>query len=196
MHEALNNWGSALSDLAKTKEGDDAEQLFSLAFEKYEAALKIKPDKHEALYNWGLALSDLAKTKEGDDAEQLFSLAFEKYEAALKIKPDMHEALNNWGSALSYLAKTKEGDDAVNLLFRAKEKMLQAEETKKGSGAYNIACISALLNDDVACRKWLKLAYEFKSLPKLEHLKGDFDLDSVRDTNWFKEIVANMMKQV
>ena len=105
-------------------------------------------------------------------------------------------ALYNWGNTLSDLAKTKEGDDAESLLSKAKEKMLQADEIKKGSGAYNLACISALLNDEAACREWLNLAYELKTLPELEHLNSDFDLDSVSDTNWFKEIIANVMNQV
>ena len=131
--------GNEQCDLAMTKEGDDAEKLFSLAFEKYEAALKIKPDKHEALYNWGSALCDLAKTKEGDDAEKLFSLAFEKYEAALKIKPDKHEALNNWGTTLSYLARMKEGKEAEDLLKQSIEKYEGALEIKpdKHEALYN-----------------------------------------------------------
>jgi len=100
------------------------------------------------------------------------------------------------GNEQSDLAKTKKGDDAENLLSKAKEKMLQADEIKKGSGAYNLACISALLNDEAACREWLNIAYELKLLPELEHLNSDFDLDSVRDNNWFKEIIANVMNQV
>ena len=44
-----------------------------------------------------------------------------------------------------------------------------------------MACISALLKDEAACREWLNLSYELKTLPELEHLNSDFDLDSVRD---------------
>ena len=122
MHEALYNWGNALSDQAKTKQGEDADRLYVLAGEKYQAALAIKPDMHEALYNWGIALSDQAKTKQGEDADRLYVLAGEKYQAALAIKPDMHEALNNWGSALSDQAKTKQGEDADRLYVLAGEK--------------------------------------------------------------------------
>ena len=42
-HEALNNWGNILGDLATTKTGVDADKLFAEAGEKYAAALKIKP---------------------------------------------------------------------------------------------------------------------------------------------------------
>ena len=48
-HEALNNWGNALSDQAKTKSDDEADRLFALAGEKYEQALAIKPDMHTYL---------------------------------------------------------------------------------------------------------------------------------------------------
>ncbi|VUT27882.1 MAG: Plant specific mitochondrial import receptor subunit TOM20 [Candidatus Syntrophoarchaeum sp. GoM_oil] len=83
---ALNNWGTALLNLAKTKEGEEAEALSKQSFEKYEQALKIKPDYHEALNNWGNALSDLAKTKEGEEAEALFEQSFEKLMKAEEIE--------------------------------------------------------------------------------------------------------------
>jgi Tfp pilus assembly protein PilF len=89
---------------------------------KYEAALKIKPDKHETLNNWGAALSGQAKTKSGAEADALFAQACEKYDAALKIKPDKHETLKNWGIALSDQAKTKNGAEADRLFAQAYEK--------------------------------------------------------------------------
>ena len=121
---------SALSLEAQTKSGGDADKLFKLAAEKYEAALGIKPDKHEALYNWGNALSKQAVTKSGEEADKLFALATEKYEAALKIKPDKHEALNNWGNGLSDQAKTKSGEEADRLFAQSYEKYEAALKIK------------------------------------------------------------------
>ena len=122
--------GNALSEQAKTKSGSEADRLFGLARGKYEAALKIKPDKHEALYNWGTALLDQAKTKSGSEADDLFRLAGEKYEAALKMKPDKHEALYNWGTALLDQAKTKSGSEADDLFRLAGEKYEAALKIK------------------------------------------------------------------
>jgi tetratricopeptide (TPR) repeat protein len=116
---ALYNWGNALSDQATTKQGAEADRLFAEAGAKYEAALKIKPDKHEAFNNWGNALFDQAKTKQGGEADRLFAEAGAKYEAALKIKPDKHEAFNNWGNALFDQAKTKQGGEADRLFAEA-----------------------------------------------------------------------------
>jgi len=122
--------GSALSAQAKQKQGEEADNLFRLAGEKYAEALRIKPDKHEALNNWGSALSGQAKQKQGEEADNLFRLAGEKYAEALRIKPDKHEALNNWGSALSDQVKQKQGEEADNLFRLAGEKYAEALRIK------------------------------------------------------------------
>lgn len=72
---------------AKTKAGDEADRLFRLAGEKYEAALRLKPDSHEALSNWGAALFAQAKTKAGDEAALLFAHAGERLRIAETKKP-------------------------------------------------------------------------------------------------------------
>ena len=79
-----SDWGVALGNLAKTKEGKEAEDLYKEAFDKYKQAIKIKPDNHEALYNWGTALGNLAKTKEGKEAEDLYKKAFDKFQQAIE----------------------------------------------------------------------------------------------------------------
>ncbi len=129
-HEALFNWGTDLGILADKKEGEEAEELYRLAFEKYEKALEIKPDDHEALFNWGAYLGKLAEKKEGEEAEELFRLAFEKYEKALEIKPDDHQALYNWGTALGKLTKKKEAEEAEELFRLAFKKYKKALEIK------------------------------------------------------------------
>ncbi|MFN0016951.1 MAG: TPR end-of-group domain-containing protein [Pirellulaceae bacterium] len=122
--------GNMLSEQAKSKPRSEADQLLAVAVDKYQAALKIKPDKHEALLNWGLALVDLAKMRSGAEMDRLFALAMEKYEAALQIKPDKHEALNDWGLALSSQAKTKSGAEADRLFAMASEKFKAALKLK------------------------------------------------------------------
>ena len=188
-HEALNNWGILLRDRAKLKTGAEAERLFEEAGKKYEAALKIKPDKHEALNNWGIVLSDQAKLKTGAEAERLFEEAGKKYEAALKLKPDQHEALNNWGITLSDQAKLKTGAKSKLLFVKAREKCLQAEQIQSGVSAYDLACISALLMDEKECQRWLEVSLVKDTLPTREHLNKDTDLDSVRESKWFKDFM-------
>lgn len=124
---------------AKIKTGDEADRLFILAEEKYQAALKIKPDNHNAFNSWGVTLLYRALTKTGEEADRLFNLAGEKYQAALKIKPDYHDVLSNWGVALYDQAKTKTGGEADHLFAQSKELLLKAESILPGSAAYNIA---------------------------------------------------------
>ena len=38
LHEAFNNWGTDLGNLAKTKEGKEAEELYNQAFDKFQKA--------------------------------------------------------------------------------------------------------------------------------------------------------------
>ena len=136
--EPYNNWGVALVELAKTKSGNEAEELYTEAFEKYKLATTYKKDKHEAYYNWGIALVKLAKTKSGNKAEKLYKEAFEKYKLATTYKKDNHEAYNNWGVALRELAQTKSGNEAEKLYTEASEKYKLATTYKKDlHQAYN-----------------------------------------------------------
>jgi len=122
--------GDALDDQAKQKSDEEADALFAQAGEKYEAALRIKPDTHAALNNWGTALSHQAKQKSGKEADKLFAQAGEKLEAALRIKPDLLEALNNWGTALAEQAKQNSGAEADGLFAQAGEKLEAALRIK------------------------------------------------------------------
>jgi Tfp pilus assembly protein PilF len=101
-HDALNNWGVALSERARrARDAAAAEDLLKEAEGKYEAALRIKPDYHETVNNWGVALSERGRrARDAAAAEELLKQAEGKYDAALRLKPDDHEKLNNWGSAL------------------------------------------------------------------------------------------------
>jgi len=127
---ALNNWGTTLLGWARRKQGAEAERLLAEACEKYEAAVKIKPELHEALNNWGNALLAWANLKQGAEAERLLAEACEKYEAAVKIKPELHEALTNWGNALLAWANLKKGAEAERLFAEACEKYEAAVKIK------------------------------------------------------------------
>ena len=128
--EAYLNWGVALSELAQTKSGIEAEALYNAAFEKYHQATQIKPDYHDAYGNWGIVLSGLAQLKSGVEAEALYNAAFEKYHQATQIKPDYHDAYGNWGIVLSGLAQLKSGVEAEALYKDSFEKYDYATQLK------------------------------------------------------------------
>ncbi|MDI1310562.1 hypothetical protein, partial [Prosthecobacter sp.] len=127
---ALSNWGNALSDQAKTKQGAEADRLWQESYAKYSEAVRIKPDKHAAFNNWGNALSDQAKTKQGAEADRLWQESYAKYSEAVRIKPDKHEAFNNWAAALSAQAKTKQGAEADRLWQESYAKYSEAVRIK------------------------------------------------------------------
>jgi len=134
---AFCNWGTALSDLAKTKSGSEAEEDYNNAFKKYQKAIDYKSDYYLAYNNWGNALYALAKTKFGNEVEDLYNEAISKYQGAIKYKPDYHEAYNNWGVALMKLAETKSGIEAEKLYNEAFEKYQKSIEYKPDfHGAY------------------------------------------------------------
>jgi cytochrome c-type biogenesis protein CcmH/NrfG len=161
-HQALNNWGRVLTAQAelkrseesdglwtalvyepKTQSDEEVDKLWTLAQEKYAAALEIKPDKFAALYNWAASLVYRARTKGGAEADRLWELAGEKYEAALKVKPDSDTVLYDWGVALMMQAETKSGDDADTLRVKASKKFKAALKLKpdKHQALYNWATV-------------------------------------------------------
>lgn len=120
------NWGICSGILASIAEVEVRSGLFAESFEKFAAALDIKPDMHEALYNWGYSSSALAALSEGDERRRLYLASIEKYGEALSIKPDMDEALIGWGHSLSVLASHSEGDERRTLYLESIEKYGEA----------------------------------------------------------------------
>ena len=100
--------GNALQDeaqaLAQRDDLEGAKTKWLAAGEKYQQALKFKPDMPDAANNWGIALAKeaqaLVQRDDLEGAKDKWLAAGEKYEKALHIKPDKHEAANNWGNAL------------------------------------------------------------------------------------------------
>jgi tetratricopeptide (TPR) repeat protein len=182
MHQALYNWGIALSKLAQLKQEP---ALFEASIAKYEATLTLKPNYQDALINWGNALLHLAQLKQ---EPALFEASCSKYDAAFKMKPDDHEALNNWGNALIKAWRlTKD----TRYLERATEVLTQAEKLNLND-CYNGACLAAIKNDDEGCKKHLFRAKAAKTLPSLKHLEEDDDLANMRDKVWFTELLEGL----
>jgi len=188
-HEAYLNWGVALSELAQTKSGIEAEALYKDSFEKYHHATQLKPDNHKAYNNWGVALFNLAQTKSGVEAEALYKDSFEKYHQATQLKPDDHEAYYNWGNALGYLAQTKSGGEAEKLYNEAFEKYQLA--IKNGGKVYNLACLYAIRNKKEEALKFLERSLSRNEV-SVKFVEKDKDWDGLRDDSDFKRILSNM----
>ena len=201
MHEAANNWGSALNAEARAVAPTDlaeARCLWAAAGERYAQALAIKPDKHEAANNWGITLNAEARAVAPTDlaeARRLWAAAAEHYAQALAIKPDKHEAANNWCAMLStqyHLLKPSAPDEASLLLDQAEQLALRAESIRPGSATYNLACIHSLKDDLPTALEGLRTAHTAGSLPSTAHLRADPDLAPLRADpafqTWWREV--------
>ncbi|MFW0696798.1 TPR end-of-group domain-containing protein [Aliarcobacter butzleri] len=104
--DTLNNWGLALSDLAKEK--DNNENLFNQAFEKYKIASILNPNDDSIFNNWGVALYNLAK----DNNEDLYNEALKKLTKAVELGSSVY----NLACFYSIRKKKKE---ALELLEKA-----------------------------------------------------------------------------
>lgn len=189
---ALLNWGVVLMDQARRMTGAEADRLFSEAQSKYKTVLKIDPNMHEALNNLGNTLREQGRGKTGAESDRLFADAGSKYEAALKVRPDKHQAFNNWANALMAQAVQKDEPERSRIFGLAKDKCLAGEEIKRGAGAYNLACIAALTDDEDGCRQWLETSRDAGTLPSRNHIETDSDLDSVRECDWFKQLLETL----
>ena len=189
---ALNNLGSVMSDRANNMTGEEAIRLFALASEKFEEAVRLEPDFAGAWSNWGNALKGQATGKTGDEADRLFTLASEKQQEAVRLKPDLAEAWSNWGAALFDQAKGKSGEESHALVGEARVVLAKAASINPGVGAYNAACLEAICNEAGEAIRWLRVAQENNSLPSVDHLAQDSDLDNIRQTPEFLAFLAGI----
>jgi len=95
--------------------------------------------------------------------------------------------MNNWGDALVRLWRCRREDA---LLKAAREKCLEAEQTRDGAGAYNLACIEALRGHEEAALEWLAKAIEARP-SRRERARTDPDLKSLRDHPRFRELTSD-----
>jgi tetratricopeptide (TPR) repeat protein len=171
--------------------GETADDLFRQAYAKFETALNAKPDTR-VLLNWGIVLMEQAKQKTDKAADDFFRQAYEKFAEALKIEPGMHVALYTWGLALASQAKQKTTAEAKALFDMARTKYEQANSIVPGSAAYDLACLSALLEETGQCRKYLEESRDRGLLPPAAYVESDSDLVSVRQSEWFVRFISDL----
>lgn len=187
--QAWFNLAYARNELAVAS-NQATEQQRRAVCDAWEKVIRLEPENSAAWSNWGNALASWARTLQGEAATEKFALASEKYAEATKHKPDDHEAWNNWGTAQIHWAHTLQGGARRAKLLEARTYCETAEKLQPGLGAYNLACIAALLGEPDTARQWLLKSQEFKKLPDLKHLSTDHDLDSLRELDWFKELAG------
>ena len=128
LSDLYNNWGVDIAHLAKIKDGEESEELYKEAIQKYLRSSEINSDDSDVFNNWGIALYDLAKIKKGEESEDLYKEAFNKYLRASEINSDDYRIFDNWGNTLLGLARIKEGEESEELYKEAIQKYLRSSE--------------------------------------------------------------------
>lgn len=183
---------AAINQTAKARdsEGKTADSLYQGAYHDYAEVLIGDPLRSETLYNWGFALLHQAKTKTGDEAIKLYQEAIAKFSFCLLLNPSYLGAAINGGVAYMDLARLKAVDTDDELYELAKIHFEQANAIHSGSASYNLACVYGLRDEGDACLQALENSKSRGSLPDVDDIINDPDLDNVKNQPWFIEFMA------
>ncbi len=174
---------------ARNEEGSKADQLFATAYEGFSEVVEGDVQRGEALYNWGFGLLHQAKDKPEEESVKLFLSAISKFTFCLLVSPNHLGAAIDGGVAYMDLARIMGVEPSDELYDLAGEFFENAERIQRGSAAYNLACIYSLRGQPDACSKALELSRESGSLPEIDDIQGDDDLNNVKQSAWFVEFV-------
>jgi tetratricopeptide (TPR) repeat protein/4-amino-4-deoxy-L-arabinose transferase-like glycosyltransferase len=158
--DTLNNLNKLLAAREKVDE----------AVMKIQNALKDKPEDPVLHYRLGNLYE-----KKGE-----WDKAIDHYQKALAIQPTLSQALNSL--AIIY-ATRKEYDKALSFFKR-----ITVVQPDNAGVYYNIACIYARQDMREKSIDWLKKAVE-KGYKGWDLIKTDKDLESIRDSSYYKELV-------
>lgn len=180
---------------ARSAEGKIADSMYKAAYREYAEVLVGDALRADALYHWGFALLHHAKTKTDIEAFKLFEEAAAKFTFCLLLNPSYLGAAINGGVAYMDLARLIAVESDDDLYEQAKTFFEKANEIQAGSASYNLACIYALRNEEEACLKTLENARNKGSIPDVEEIMNDPDLDNVKEQPWFVEFMDTLAKK-
>ncbi len=177
---------------ARNDKSTKSDQLYASAYQGFADVVKGDLMTGEALFNWGFALLHQAKAKNEEEGVKLYLDAISKFTFCLLITPDHLGAAIDGGVAYMDLARIMEVDANDELYDLAGEFFENAERIQRGSAAYNLACIYGLRGQEGACLEALELSKECGSLPNVEDIVNDADLQKMKKTAWFVKFVETI----
>lgn len=180
---------------ARKSEAGKAEQLYKGAYQGFASVINGNLLFSEALYHWGFGLLHEARGKPPEQAANIYEDAISKFSFCLLTNPDYLGAAIDGGVAFMELARISPEPARPELYALAEDFFERAGSIQKGSAAYNLACIYALYGDSERCRQALLQAKEFGSLPDLQAIQNDDDMENVKQEDWFKEFTEVLLTQ-
>jgi tetratricopeptide (TPR) repeat protein len=190
---------AAIRQIAKARKETDknkANALYKSAYEGFEFVLSDNLMLADALYHWGLGLLNQAKLSENtEEAITFYEEAIAKYTFCSIVEPFYLGATLESGVAYMDIARLKSATAEDELYQRAKKYFDRAGEIQKGSGAYNLACLYSIANNDDACLEMLKMAREFDHLPVESDILNDPDMENSLQKPWLLALMDEVKNE-
>ena len=135
---ALENWGYALTCMARDEVSGQAEILYNEAVQKFQRAVALAPS-HRAYHLWGdVLVRQGCVLYSGEQARERFIDACGKFATARELKPDSFISTRAWADALTCLAEEalESGRDGASAAFyrASSEKYAEAAEIAERLG--------------------------------------------------------------
>ncbi|MEK7754218.1 MAG: hypothetical protein AAB654_20000, partial [Acidobacteriota bacterium] len=83
-------------------------------------------------------------------------------------------------------------EEAGERLREAREKLLAAERIRAGAGAFNLACVEALLRNPSEVVRWLRVCDSTGERLSRARIAAEKDFDGVRDEPEFVNFVESL----
>lgn len=138
-----------------------------------------------SLYQWAWALT-------GDDRKKRLAEADQYYSQATRLQQNFDIAFRNWSIALDLLANTLVNEERKAIL--SKNEIVQ-KLAADSQNPYHLACLRAHQQSFDEARTLLKQARATGLLPTYAQLSSDKHLNSLRELDWFKALLAEVKQE-
>jgi tetratricopeptide (TPR) repeat protein len=157
------------------------------AINLYENAKKIDPSHFGCLFNYALLLQNIANSN-NKDTENLIKKSIKLYKKCLDIQNNNEQAWLNLSHALLVYAELKKDPILLNEAYDVIKKSITLSPNK----TYNLACYFSIIGKKDLAKDNLFKALSHDTLPDLDHLNTDKDLDNIRNDQWFIELLERL----
>jgi tetratricopeptide (TPR) repeat protein len=180
--EAHNNWGNALTDLARGEGPEGEIRLLREALTHYKMSAPHSEVPDVDYCNWGKALHELARRT---GATRTFDDSFDKFRLAADYNPEYYSVFLSWGHALSDAARRSRSDA---LSAEAADKYRRASEIRPNDTAslHSLASELSSLAERNSGIKRKRLLKQATSIRRRFELLRDKAIKNHKHKSWFK----------
>ncbi|OTG82664.1 hypothetical protein B9T33_04235 [Acinetobacter sp. ANC 5054] len=164
------------------------EALSQKCFDTYDQVLNLMSNNPDHYANYGACVLLFAIQKQD---EGLFHKAVNLIEQAYKLQPENFEHLNNYNGAILSLAYLKNDKNLFDIAFTSINNALEINPER----TYNLVCYYSITSQNDLAKDNLFKALSYNTLPNLDHLNTDKELDNIRNEPWFIELLERLKEK-